>query len=494
MNDYPASNEPEGQNNLTAEAPKLLWSPNDAYTQSRKGVEAYLGSIPDHALKTRTKDWFSTQSYGSSQAAAAMMRQVSDYIWGYNNLYSWFGISSGKQRTPLQETFNHKLCTHGDQETLNTIKSDDLCRLFPEGKKQEWPHLVLTSNHARAWVHEDVSELMHGYERLLQDVGMKPSQLARFNKDTPRSRMVGKTLVISAVHSERDPFLNGAELIERRNVLRETMPKTAEDMQNRSREHMSPASMRLAKLMFKLMCEPKSQPLVNLDCSEIDRQPALRAHPYIADYIGLLQKETMPVSHPLTLRKDAAEIASHIRLTGFSKGANTVTDAMRFFYQELKNAQKMTKRRELSGAAHELTDKDIRELISRIEVLSIAPGEVPLSDVERKIAGIRRNTIINANDIVAGQYTQYGKEEGDNVITIEGVHENSGHGPRDTLGYGDKRGFIMDPARAVGDNEQARAFRRAQEVVRQFTAPLLGTWQAKVSAGNQQAIEANRLP
>lgn len=461
---------------MSADAPAMVVSPGNIYEHSRLGLEAYLATIPIRPLRVLVTGGLRDQKFGSSGAAADYMEGISRTLWSYNNLYRLFRMSESAEQTPLQATFNHKLCTHNPGGTLNTITSDDLAPLFPEGRESQWPHLVLTSNHARAWEHTDISEIMQGFKRLLVDAGLPEHKICRLTKDMPPQEAEGKTIFVSAVHSRKDPFLNGADLIRRRIEL-ESRPDGTEGLFGH-RESMSPAAMRLAKLIFKLMCEPVSHPLVRLDCSRIDENRALKERPYIADYVGLVEKESTDLGRneerPLILRADAAQVASHIRAMGYSKGSNTMTDAMRFLYQELKLAQAMTAVRQPDRTLKPLEDADIKALIGRISLLSIAPGEVAITDAERDVAGIQRTTIENRNDIVAGQYTHYGTRPGDRVFTLSGATENSGHSPLDALGNADRGGFIMHAPHAKGISPEAMEYKAAQQAVREFVAPMLG--------------------
>lgn len=476
MSEHPIMHESPGESRLSAEPPSMLVSPGSLYEQSRKGIESYLATIPSGRLRGLVTGGLRDQVFGSSNAAADYMEAISKTLWSYNDLYSFFGMSQNASQTPLQKTFNHKLCTHNPDGTLNTITSDDLAPLFPEGRESQWPHLVLTSNHARAWQHTDISEIMQGFKRVLVDAGLPEEKICRLTKNMEPKEAEGKTIIVAAVHSHKDPFLNGAELIRRRLEL-EARPEGADGLFG-EREHMSPAAMRLAKLMFKLMCEPGSYPLVRLDAARIDENPGLKRHPYIAEFVGLVEKESTDFGRneerPLILRADAAKVASHMRAMGYSKGSNTVTDALRFLYQEMKLAQAMTAIRQPARSLKPLEDEDIKSLISKISLLSIAPGEVAITDAERDIAGIRRSTIENRNDIVAGQYTHYNSRPGDRVLTLNGATENSGHSPLDALGNAGRGGFIMDASRAEGLTPSAMEYQAAQQVMREFVVPMLG--------------------
>lgn len=149
------------------------------------------------------------------------------------------------------------------------------------------------------------------------------------------------------------------------------------------------------------------------------------------------------------LREDAAEVAQHIRLEGYSKGGNVVTDAMRLLAFELNlMAQNHCLRiyaspTSLTGATNGTREwrnagkEDIAELLKNIGILTGNAGEIPLSRVERD-QGLRRIGIGNVNDLISSHFRAgftHEAHRGDEFIPLMGTKHNQGHHPKDAFGY-----------------------------------------------------------
>ncbi len=299
----------------------------------------------------------------------------------------------------LCEKFNDKLWTHNADGSLNRAVSTDIRRQFEPGN--EWPQLFLTSNHALASNHEDLSGIMRGFRKLAQDTFGLPVKLKR-TIDQNTVTDASDTLIVSAVHAERNPWFNGAELIDRLNVLRDAVSKTGRAPTDLA--HISPAAKRLGKVMLKLLVMQPEQ--IDVDSSR---------------YAAL----DMQVTLPLTFRPDAELVAQHIHLMGYSKGGNTVTDAMRYLVQELKHGNP------------DLTPKDISNVLKHIGLLCVAAGEIPLTEEEKEY-GIRRMSVINRHDVIANHFRAGDDDKytlDDDFYVIDGVGKDFGHNPRDAMGY-----------------------------------------------------------
>ncbi|MES2983648.1 MAG: hypothetical protein V4735_00480 [Pseudomonadota bacterium] len=393
--------------------------------------------------------------------------------------------------------------THNTDGSLNSLTSDDLAPLFVAGKPEEWPNLVLTSNHARAGKSSDLSELMQGIEQMAHDAWGKPLDLHRFTKEdraAGKPNVKNKTIIALACHTERDIFLNGAELLDRRLDLEEDKLGNA-DPSKRTLTHISPASMRLAKLIMKLMVEPDpAMPtLVDLDRAtdykHID-------DPFIAN----------DHDRGLVLRADAPSIAQHIKLVGYSRGANTVTDALRFLHLEYAKLGPRLQQRSKDGSTHAVTQQEMKQLVGNIGLLSLAPGEVPLTKAERDIVGIHRVTILNTHDLTAGHLVNPDAADydrwADRLVRIDGTRADSGHSIGEAMGKKGKTGYIMDPAHANDAH-----YRTAQDEVRAFFASnhqkqaiatacfsqeggenvLYAQFAPGISRANEKAVEAHLL-
>lgn len=447
----------------TAEAPRLAISPEQLYYHGKHRTDSYLDILERFipGLSTEARNHLTHSRDYSSRNVARWFESLSDTLWNSNLFYSLFGLSSHETRIPIQEKFNNRLWTANKDGTLNHVVSDDIVGLFRPGDEANWPNLVLTSNHARAWRSKDLSELMHGVERLAHDSWGRALPIGRLTRNTPASEMAGKTIVALACHTERDIFLNGAKLIDRRLDLMEDPNKDVPE--KRTLSHISPASVRLAKLILKNMLAPESQALINLNLG-LDEQTGNVARPLCA------AQDPAYKERGFLLRADAERIAQHIKLVGYSRGANTVTDALRFLYREFALLGDRLQRMGEDGKLRPVSEKDIRTVISNIGLLSLAPGEVPLTKAEREKVGINRTTILNENDLTAGHLVNPDEADydrwADTLVRIRGSHEEAGHSLSAALGSLNAPGYIMDARSAEKDGQ----YRQAQDEVKSFFA------------------------
>lgn len=442
-----------------------MFSPNAMMYQARMGLESWLRLLPrDIADEEREK--MTHREDLSTREMASYFRQLSATCWAQNAWHSLWNLRDHETQIPIQKEFNNQLMTYDGKDGLNRIKSDDIIALFPPGKQSKWPNLVLTSNHARAWQGSDLVEILEGQERMAQDAFGKPLPMYRLTHAEQRPNVAGKTIMVLACHTQRDLLLNGADLIERRCDLEEDPNRHSPE--KRSIAHMSPAAMRLAKLALKTMAEPESQPLIDL----------ARAHekfvnePYIANDLMRRGHEDVnyPDTHPIIIRSDAASIAQHLKAQGFSKGCNTMTDMLRFMWLEYKQLGEHMKIRDPDGHLRAMTDKDMQSIIGNMALLTVCPGEVPLTKEEKYTLGITRTTIHNKHDLTAGHLVNPDASEydpwADKLIEIDGTHDEMGHSVKGALGTKNKPGFIMDPAKGRTDP----AYREAQDAVRALYA------------------------
>lgn len=479
MRNFPEGGVDAPGNGITAQAPRLLLNPEDLYFNSKMGTDAYL-----HMLGLFSPDMYrkavdrlqNTRDY-SSRKIAGLFDELSDYLWTTNRALSLFGLSDGETSIEIQLKCNHRLWTHNADETLNRITSDMIVPLFREGREDTWPNLLLTSNHARAWRSKDLVELMDGAERIAADGHGRLLDTCRLTRETPPHEAYGKTITVLACHAERDIFHNGAQLIRRRLNLLEDPNRDIPAL--RTHENMSPAAVRLAKLMLKCMVEPPFAHHIDLDrCIELDEKgnyresyPKKWENPYVADEAALQDAR-------IIMRADATHIAQHIKLVAYSRGANTATDALRFFYQECAALGDRLLLRQNDGrlinAASNEGARQIAAIINNVGLLSMAPGEVPLTKAEKEQVGMRRVTLLNTHDLTAGHLINPDKAEydpwADKLICINGTREDAGHNLVSALGNAHKAGYIMDPARAADDPN----YQQAQDEVKAFYASNFG--------------------
>lgn len=462
-----------GQSGSAAPAPSMLIDPQRVYDSMRAYSDAYMAVMPP-SLSQPLKDALTHTEAASTHEVAALFRRVSGWLWQQHEwaqLFTSFGFHTAEKQIPIQKEYNNKLVVLNGANEPRTVTSDDFTLHFEAGKETEWPNLVLTANHARAWQGDDLVEMLDGVKKLSGDaaVGFEINEFPTHTLVSgEHTKAPGKTIFALACYTEKDVFLNGAELIDRRIALHNDEKGNADPAQ-RSIKHMSPAAMRLAKLILKLMVEPNPDhaKLVDLDRSEPDGA--------IGEIARFSKDPRVVADHhlPLTLRADAAKIAQHIKLIGYSKGANTVTDALRFLYLEFAGLkeQDRLKIRE-NGQERPVTPKDLEYIMNNIGLLSLAPGEVPLTAAEKKI-GIKRTTILNTNDLTAGHLVNPDEKDYDRwydrLIKVEGTEVGSGHSITEALGSArhGKVGFIM---KASNDPH----FIAAQDEVRSFVASNIG--------------------
>lgn len=419
------------------------WDYANAFTQALESAERVFTHSTDY----------------SSRHEAHKMRKISEDL--ANELLKRGELKKEDIETSeMQRRCNDKLWVLDDQQRdVSRVTSDDVSPLFTKDKPADWPNIILTANHARASSTNDLVELLKGIEQLTSDAGDEPLALHRLKNDAPKQKVKGKTIVALACHTERDIFLNGAELIERRCDLEEDTAGNA-DPSKRTLAHMSPAAMRLAKLMMKCFVEPQKAngtPLVDLDRATKEHRDV--GDPYIAN----------AHTKDLVLRADATAIAQHIKLVGYSKGANAVTDALRFLYLECARLGVRLKVREKDGKSRIAGENDISTLIQNIGLLSLAPGEVPLTKAEKYKVGIKRTTILNTHDMTAGHLVNPDAADydvwTDKLVTIEGTTEELGHSIKSALGGDGIKGYIMDAVNSLKRNYQI-----AQDEVKAFFA------------------------
>ncbi len=464
-------NTPEGGINapderVSADAPRVMIDPEKLYYSGKMGMDNYLAMLGNISSKLRenAEHHLKNSKDYSGLEIAEWFESLSNNIWSGNSLWSLFGLSQSGDKIPIQSEFNNNLCTNNGDGDLNRIESKDVATLFKKGSEADWPNLILTSNHARAWRSEDLSQLMQGIERAASDGWGASLNSEILTQHTERVKTKGKNISVLACHTERDIYMNGAQLIRRRhNLLND---RSIDNPAQRTLENISPAAVRLAKLMLKSMMEPQDAHKVDLDREVSEDSPVSFKTPFVA-------QDSLYAGSDFTLRVDAARIAQHFKLVGYSRGANTVTDAVRFLYQECATFGDRLKITQKDGSVKAANANDIRTIISNIGILSLAPGEVPLTKAERDI-GIRRITIYNEHDLTAGHLINPDAKDydpwSDKLIRIKGTREDAGHNIVSALGDATKAGYIMDPANAKNDPE----YQSAQDEVKAFFASNFG--------------------
>jgi|GEM_PF-2766841 len=403
-----------------------------------------------------------------SQAMAATMRMTGFPAQMFDQMMGQVGLvarePSGNHYPDMHSfTRKNRLISHNLDGTLNRVFSADVRSMFQPGKEKDWPHLILTSNHALCTDHTHISGIMRGFRKLVMDTFDKPVHLIRNPHDASernerRNDASRHTLMLSAVDAEPNAWLNGAELIDRLVHLRREYDASSGRKAPETEAHISPAAIRLAKFMLRLMVEegslnridPFSNRLTFQDETERNGYHAVR-NPLEGSHGEdvLFDKSGKQVEfQPIVLRADAPLIAQHLKLVGYSKGGNTVTDALRYLLKELRQTlPDGTAVFNIRDARQEdktrpMRQPQIADIMRNIGLLNVATGEVPLS-YEEKQYGIRRLSILNEHDLIANHFRHgythhYGTH--DDLMVIKGSKDHLGHGPKEALGFYEDEG------------------------------------------------------
>lgn len=395
--------------------------------------------------------------------------------------------------TGVNEALNYGFFTHNrfDRDdplnnSLNRKEGDEILALFsPDKSPEDWPNLILTSSHALVRDHQDVSGIMKGFHALTTHLFSQRGPLRRLplieREDAlgPESSQEKKTVMLSSVYNNHNAWVNGATLLARLNYLdglyekeQQSVRSAADDTPAKRAQRekaylgtgdaaMSPASIRLAKLMLKLMVtEPEKV--------DIPGREAFESEAWQHDLTLSFQRE------PVTLRPDAREVLEHIKLVGYSKGGNIATDALRYLVLELQRDRpkalqaddktKMVQYTDVDGQVFDMRDANISSLMRNCGILAINPGISPLTDREKSL-GIRRLSVRNKRDwITAHLFERHSITErdgtNDDVYVIEPVdlNGNLGHGYVDALGSLDegKKGYLTDSSKVSSSQEDFR--------------------------------------
>lgn len=355
-------------------------------------------------------------------------------------------------------TYNDRLYTHNRDGSLNRIKSGDIARHFTPGREADWPQLVLTTNHADTRTSEQVSEIMKGVSSLVRHA--LPKGRFELERHPEKARTVrGKTIVVAALHAEDTASRNGADLMYRNIHLREhtslaerisihSGPGDKADAVEQAHRGPSPAAIRLAKLMLKLMVESSETIETASGKPMVDERRTYR------DMLA----DGEAIAHPIVLRADAEAVARHMTLLGYSKAANTINDAVRYLAYELSSTtpqgQPLFARRQADGAVKPIAGvADIHPIIRKLGIIGINGPGVKLTD-EEKMLGMYRLRFRNQFDRVAEHFdittgTTQTVDEHDIVHTLKGTREGLGHLPRAALGFEEARGYIHDDPQAM---------------------------------------------
>lgn len=394
---------------------------------------------------------------------------------GFNSLHMARMIQWRDNDAPghASKTYNNGLYTHNEDGSLNHIRSADLLPYFAKGTNpQDWPQLLLTSSHARCDNSKDITDIMDNIHSMLSHIKGKTFDLIRDPWRTQPAK--GKAILVSAVHTQPTSEGNAAAMLMRFNFRKDhpsldervnpehspeyrgvlgKLEKTT-DPEKRKRLEAdiemlapSPAATRLSKLMLKLMVE-------NPDSVDVDRSETLD------ELRACRELPEAPI-----LRSDAAEIAKHLSLQGYSLAANTVNDAMRHFVHELRATH------EMHGMSREQATRETGRIAHHIVLTCLNGPAVPVTKEEYDL-GIRRTLINSRNDLISYHFlitawgnvqkllgfsdeeTRVGKKL-ETKCLINGTHIHLGHDNDNAMGKGATRGyFLTEPSSYKALNDQ----------------------------------------
>lgn len=333
--------------------------------------------------------------------------------------------SSGE---PKQLAYNETYSS--DKDEYPSVSNTDY---FPKGRHGTWPILVLTSNHATARTLDDVSILMHGWERQYYD------SLQGKN---------GKNIkVISTVFTDPHVMGNGAHLLKRIEHL-----GNAKDERHLCLDYLTPDSIHLGLIILSKLLRNPTQ--INLNCTQGLNRPIEKT----SGLPNILAEKLDPEKDPLTLRNDAEEVAAHLKLAGFSRSGEVIRGALDYVAYQLLGSEEgktaasstpLFKIQDRNGQLRALNKQDVKKIISNIKMLATAPWTEPLSNYEKEL-GFNRVIIVNKNDILSEEFLSWRfagsdkREESDKIIEVDGIKGPQAHNPREALiGVDGDTGYIV---------------------------------------------------
>lgn len=344
-----------------------------------------------------------------------------------------------KGSDPLHDSpFNHQMVTHTEDGKLRDLPQGTLRKLFSSENPQDWPHVVLTASHALARDEEDVVSIMAGFHRLISSHTEGKGKLDLLREpEEAGTQNGGKVVIAAAVDADHNAWLNGANLIERCTHIRR-VPDVSATLQRQGAQdelpddyckYMSPAAERLGRQVLSLMVEEEG--FIQLD---VDR------------YKHIIKGGA---AH---LRANAPEVAAHLKLMGYSKGANVVSDAMRYVAYQMAHLPLYK-----SGTHTPISQEDIASVVSNLDVLAVACArhESPLTESEKAL-GMRRTNVVNKHDIIASPFdiSGYDSHEAidgvghpkhrDVILQVEGPKGPESHTPHLAMGALDDVGQLVE--------------------------------------------------
>lgn len=410
------------------------------------------------AVKESTKAIRSVHSIWSSA-----QRGISEPEWMRSPEHAQNMIEYGLLRPSdeaVNQHLNGRLFTHNKDGSLNATSASAIRPYFDPKNSDKWPNLILTSSHALVRDHTDISSTMKGFHTLIMHSfgaadGSQAKDLPLIREtDVSRHPTTGdhkQTIIASAVYNDHNAWVNGGNLLKRLHQLDQLYESekrgehlTKPQFEAAAQLDMSPAALQLSKLILSLIVEEPER---------------VRMEPDAPSLIG-------SAAEPLHLRPDAAHILQHVKLAGYSKGGNIVTDAVRHLILQLQHEGAVLAPTALNVAPVPaaqpyipVSNPIITSLIRNVGILAVNPGICPLTDREKDL-GMRRISIRNNLDrISAHLFRKHDREQRfgthDAVYVVNGKSMGDlGHGIDAALGTRSKPGYLIDPSKASPEDAQ----------------------------------------
>lgn len=416
-----------------------------------KGLAAQMAQATPMAFRTELDSYLkkpSTQTMLRSKTMADIFEAVGQQIEAIKRSRRAFGLPVVDAEL-FGEPYNHHFLAEDVHGNIVPVSEEQLLALFPppdpvSGKAaSQMPHVVITASHASGETLKDVTQITHGIERTISEATQNKTTFAKV--DVSRSDLgvaPDQTLILFRCDVRENPWLNGAALLRRMNELKANEQTGKPDQFKET----SPGAWAINHLMLAWMAQEPEQIL------SAKNKP-------LAEALGANNA-------PIELRPDAARIAQHIMLEGYSKAGNVVSDAgPRLLPHELlaknKNGQDIFFTEQDSQMQPISKDGiyEAKKIIQQIPTWAMAAVEFGLTD-EQIAVGSRRVAFNSTADQISAHSNYEGRRH-DERWMIKGVTADNGHAPVAALGSREETGYAMkDP----------RVRRRMEELC----APMIG--------------------
>ncbi len=313
-----------------------------------------------------------------------------DYDRMRGEMFEAFGkaLKAGGRSPVMDDGMNDRFVTQQSNGSWKVLTEDEVAKLVRESGANG-PHVIVTSTHAFCESIEDLKPITEGYQKMVHgcldnDPNLK---LVPYDKFQPGQ---GQTIMIAAMHTRGNNFLNLANLFNR---LHEVQTYANNPQADRFK-YLSAGSRQMVSTILKTIAVDPSRIQAGKDAQDV---------PTLFDR-----------SRPLALRDDSAELVRHYMFQGFSMGGNSFRDGMRYLVHELV----------ASGAPKE----QVREIVSSIAIAVKALNEKEMAPYYREY-GVHVPLISNHHDQIAPR-PNFAYSDDDPFINLDGFTDASGHHPK----------------------------------------------------------------